>query len=83
MKYITMLFQYRIAAAVNPPDIFYIEDNCNSKDCFKGIDRDVWHILSEKMNFTYTVQKEDVYGSFINGSWKGMIGINKYVLKDY
>ena len=54
-----------------------IKDNCSSESCFKGIFGSVWHALQEKMNFTYTIRTENVYGSLINGTWKGMIG--KYI----
>ena len=66
---------YRASSAINPPYVTYLEDNCKTEECFKGIFADVWHALSKKMNFTYTIRIEKVYGSLINGSWKGMIGI--------
>ena len=67
-------YTYRAAVALNKPYVTEIKDNCSSEDCFKGIFGSVWHALREKMNFTYTIRKEKVYGSFINGTWIGMIG---------
>ena len=34
---------------------------------------DVWHALSERMNFTFTVERAYEWGSVVNGSWSGMI----------
>ena len=68
------ILNYRGAVALNIPYVTKIEDNCSSEKCFKGIYGSIWHALQQKMNFTYTLQKEDVYGSLINDSWKGMIG---------
>ena len=45
------------------------------ENCFKGAFADVWHILSAKMNFTYTIRKTSEWGALLpNGSWTGMIG---------
>ena len=35
---------------------------------------DVWHALSERMNFTFTVERAYEWGSVVNGTWCGMIG---------
>ena len=35
---------------------------------------DVWHALSARMNFTFTVERAYEWGSVVNGTWSGMIG---------
>ena len=55
------------------PFYTFIEDNCQSKDCLNGLFADVWLELSRIMNFTYTIQKAEVWGTFENGSWNGLI----------
>ena len=65
----------KVASAYNPPVVTYIEDNCANQNCFKGMFADVWHSLAEKMNFTYSIKKANQWGSFINGSWNGMVGM--------
>ena len=67
----------RVVSAYSPPTVTYIEDGCTSKDCFKGIFANVWHELSDKMNFTYTIRRVYMWGSETNGSWNGMIGMLK------
>ena len=67
-------FHFRAVSAYSPPAITHIEEGCQSKSCFQGILADVWHVLSEKMNFTYTIRKEYLWGSDINGEWNGMVG---------
>ena len=64
---------FRIVSAINPPAVTYVEDNCTTKICFRGMYADVWHDLSKKMNFTYTSQRAYQWGSLINGTWNGMI----------
>ena len=39
---------------------------------------DVWHALSERMNFTFTVERAYEWGSVVNGTWSGMIGKAKF-----
>ena len=65
----------RVVSAYSPPTVTHIEDGCTSKDCFKGIFANVWHELSDKMNFTYTIRRAYMWGSETNGSWNGMIGM--------
>ena len=65
----------RAAAALNPPYIYYLEDNCTSTKCFKGSYSRIWSNLQTKMNFTYTIRKESVWGVKINGTWHGLIGM--------
>ena len=50
-----------------------IENNCQSEDCIKGLFADVWIQLSRTMNFTFTIQKAEVWGSLENGSWSGLV----------
>ena len=66
---------YHFKAAAIPVFPFYsfIEDNCQSKDCLKGLFADVWIELSRAMNFTYTIQKAEAWGSLENGSWNGLV----------
>ena len=47
----------RAVAAQWAPEVTYIEDNCSSKDCFKGTCAELWHALSKEMNFTYTIRR--------------------------
>ena len=65
---------HRATAAVNFPYVSYLEDNCTSNNCFKGMYADLWHGLSKQMNFTYEIKKETVWGVLENGFWKGIIG---------
>ena len=67
----------RVLAAFAPPSVTYIEDGCTSKHCFKGIFANVFHALSDQMNFTYTIKRAYMWGSFTNGTWNGMVGMLK------
>jgi hypothetical protein len=55
--------------------VTYIEDKCTEKACFKGMFPDIRRILSETMNFTYTVKRAYEWGSLENAGWSGMVGI--------
>ena len=66
----------RVLALFAPPSVTYIEDGCMSKDCFKGIFANVFHALSDQMNFTFTIKRAYMWGSFTNGTWNGMVGLN-------
>ena len=68
------LFDLKLDSIISPPLVTYIEDQCKSKGCLKGAFPDIWHALSEAMNFTYTVRKANDYGGNVNGSWSGVIG---------
>ena len=35
---------------------------------------DIWHALSARMNFTFTIERAYEWGSVVNGTWSGMIG---------
>ena len=72
----------KVASAYSPPAVTYIEDNCNNPKCFKGIFADVWHALAAKMNLTYTIKRAYKWGSFINGSWNGMVGMIQQGIAD-
>ena len=63
-----------ITAVYDPPAVTHITDNCSTKDCFKGMYPNLLNALCKKMNFTYTVHMADSWGSFVNGTWTGMIG---------
>ena len=65
----------RIVSAYNPPSVSYIEDNCSSKRCFKGLFPDVWHLIADQFNLTFTVRQVYQWGSFENGKWNGMVGM--------
>ena len=67
-------FHFKVVSAFSPPSVTYIEDQCTSEHCFKGMYADIWHSLSKKMNFSYTISREYAWGSFDNGSWNGMVG---------
>ena len=69
---------YRAASSTCGTETTFIEDNCSSKDCFKGRFADIWHDLSGIMNFTYSIRKISTFGTLRNGSWNGMIGIKRY-----
>ena len=69
---------FRMVAAEYPPAVTYIEDNCRSNACFKGMFADVWDEMSRDMNFTYSVRRVDEWGSFVNGSWNGMVRMLKH-----
>ena len=66
---------FKIASAYSPPAITHINDKCTEKSCLKGMFADVLHGLSETMNFTFTIQRSYQWGSFINGTWNGMVGM--------
>ena len=72
----------RVLAAFAPPSVTYIEDGCTSKHCFKGIFANVFHALSDQMNFTYTIKRAYMWGSFTNGTWNGMVGMLKDGIAD-
>ena len=72
----------RVLSAYSAPSVTYIEDGCTSNDCFKGIFADVWHTLSQQLNFTYTVKRAYKWGSLSNGSWDGMVGMLKDDIAD-
>ena len=67
---------YRAVAALNKPFVTKIEDDCSSNECFQGIYADVWHALQHNMNFTFTIRRDRIYGSLVNDTWNGMIGID-------
>ena len=48
-----------------------------SRSCFKGIFANVWHTLSDEMNFTFTVKRAYMWGAVTNGTWNGMVGMLK------
>ena len=51
------------------------DDGCQSFECFKGINPEILEILQPKLNFTFTITKEQVAGRKVeNGSWTGQIG---------
>ena len=71
----------RAAAAYYPNFCTKIEDNCTEPECFTGISGEVWKTLAEGLNFTYTIRKDDAWGSMSkddsgNVTWTGMIGIS-------
>ena len=72
----------QVLAAFAPPSVTYIEDGCTSKDCFKGIFANVFHALSDQMNFTFTIKRAYMWGSFTNGTWNGMVGMLKDGIAD-
>ena len=63
-----------MVATVSPPFQTYLEDGCNSSQCFKGVYADTFHKLAETMNFTFTIEWVKAFGGIKNGSWTGMIG---------
>ena len=67
----------RVVSAYAPPLVTYIEDGCTSRDCFKGIFANVFHTLSDQMNFTYTISRAYMWGSVTDGTWNGMVGMLK------
>ena len=71
----------RAAAAYYPNFCTKIEDNCTTKECFKGISGTVWGILADNLNFTYTIRADNAWGSLENGTWSGMIGSLFHILK--
>ena len=44
---------------------------------------DVWHALSARMNFTFTVERAFEWGSVVNGTWSGMIGKAEFSDSNY
>ena len=72
----------RVLSALSPPLVTYIEDGCTSKDCFRGIFANVFHALSDQMNFTFTIKRVYMWGSFTNNTWNGMIGMLKDGIAD-
>ena len=65
---------HRAAGIVSRPNIDYLENECSNSKCFRGIYSKIWHTLQEKMNFTYTIKRHTVYGTYKNGTWNGVIG---------
>jgi ionotropic kainate glutamate receptor 2 len=72
----------KVVSAYSPPAVTYIEDNCTSRNCFKGMFADVWNDLAEKLNFTYSIKKAYQWGSFSNGTWNGMVGMIERGISD-
>ena len=70
-------FHIRVVSAYHPPAVTFIQDGCTSKNCFKGLFADIWHTLSEQLNFTFTVRRVYQWGSLTNGTWNGMVGMLK------
>ena len=71
---------FAVVSAYSPPAVTYIRDNCpakKSKECFQGLHADILRALADKMNFTYTVQRVYQWGSLVNGTWVGMVGMVK------
>ena len=63
-----------VVATVSPPFTTYLEDGCETSECFKGIFADTFHKLQAAMNFTFTIEWVKSFGGIVNGSWTGMIG---------
>ena len=63
----------RVVAAKYPPDVSYIEDNCMNNTCFRGMFADIWDEMSRDMNFSYSVRRVEEWGSYVNGTWNGMV----------
>ena len=71
----TILFiPYRVSAPKSAPVVVHIEDNCNKKECFRGMFADTFHALSLAMNFTFTIKRAYQWGAYVNGEWNGMVG---------
>ena len=68
-------YHLKAAAVLNPPYIDHLEDNCTSSKCFKGTYSRIWNNLQNKMNFTFSIKKETVWGTKIKGTWYGLIGM--------
>ena len=66
---------FKLAAVHSPPAVTHITNNCSSNDCFQGMFADIWHELSQDMNFTYTVYNTNHTGILTNKGWNGMIGM--------
>ena len=68
----------KVASALSPPSVTYVEDKCESNNCFKGLFPDAWHALEKRMNFTYQIQRAFEWGNLVNGTeWSGMVGMVK------
>ena len=70
-------YHFNVASIYSPPAITQVTDNCtNTENCFKGMFADVWNSLSIEMNFTYTISvTSDLFGSLVNGSFDGVVGM--------
>ena len=68
------LFHFRAAVGQSAPYVTELQDNCSSKECFKGIYASIWHSLQKRMNFTYNIREEHKYGTFVDGKWNGLVG---------
>lgn len=68
-------FFYRVAAPKSAPVVVHIEENCDRRECFRGMFADAFHALSITMNFTFTIKQAFQWGSLeSNGEWNGMVG---------
>ena len=65
----------RVVSGFNPPAVTYIEDNCSSKNCFKGMFADIWFALVDNLNFTFRIRRANQWGSLVGGKFNGMVGI--------
>ena len=66
----------RIVSSITAPYTTHVKDGCSSSECFKGLYADVFHELTQILNFTFSISLVESYGSkFPNNTWNGMIGI--------
>ena len=74
-----IIISHRIVSSITAPYTTKVEDGCSTTECFKGLYADVFHELSQILNFTFTISLVESYGSkFSNDTWSGMIGIKMY-----
>ena len=67
---------YRVEMSMRWPQTYYSETGCESSECLKGIQTEIFHLMRDDFNFSYTlIANNDPVGiKTSNGSWDGMIG---------
>ena len=67
---------YRVEMSMRWPQTYYSETGCESSECLKGIQTEIFHLMRDDFNFSYTlIANNDPVGiKRSNGSWDGMIG---------
>ena len=59
--------------------VTFVQEGCETPECFKGYYADMFNNVQSELNFTYTVNVSSAAGITLkNGSWTGMIGMQKY-----
>ena len=75
LKIVTNM-SYRVEMSMRWPETYYSQTGCESSECLKGIQTEIFHLMRDDFNFSYTmIANNDPVGiKSSNGSWNGIIG---------